>query len=118
MNERNKRQMKGMNDKVFNSIKEGCNYLLKNTTKNGTKFIYLRDSNGKIIKGKYNMLRHCGCLWALSKAYKTVLFESCNDEIIRTLNDLFEYPKQNTDIDNGRNNEDNKNDENDCNGVI
>ena len=45
----------------------GCEYLLKNTKhtkKNGTKFIYLRDLDGAIVKGKYNMLRHGGCLWA------------------------------------------------------
>ena len=78
----------------------GCEYLLKNTKhtkKNGTKFIYLRDLDGAIVKGKYNMLRHCGCLWALSKTYNTVLFENCNDEIITTINDLFEYPKKHTD---------------------
>jgi hypothetical protein len=92
-----------MNDKVFKSIKKGCKYLTKNTTKNGTKFIYLRDVDGNIVKGKYNMLRHCGCLWALSKTYNTILFESCNDEILNTLNNLFEYPKNHTD--NMRNNE-------------
>lgn len=85
-----------MNDNVLNSIKKGCNYLLKNTTKNGTKFIYLRNADGGIIKGKYNMLRHCGCLWALSKTYNTVLLKSCNDEIMKTLNGLFEYPKKHT----------------------
>lgn len=83
-------------NKIFNSIKKGCNYLIKNTKKNGTKFIYLRDSDGKITKGKYNMLRHCGCLWALSKTYNTILYDKCNNKVITKLNNLFEYPKQNT----------------------
>jgi hypothetical protein len=98
-----------MNDKVLISIKKGCKYLLKNTKKNGTKFIYLRDVDGRIINGKYNMLRHCGCLWALSKTYNSVLFESCNDETMKTLNGLFEYPKKHTNssIHNDQNNEDN-----------
>jgi len=45
---------------------EGANYL-HNQIKVTGKFVYQRNKKGKVIKGKYNMLRHAGTIWALKQ---------------------------------------------------
>jgi len=48
----------------------GANYLANNVTSEG-KFIYKRKIDGSIVDdGRYNVLRHCGCIWAMNNVNK------------------------------------------------
>lgn len=64
--------MTDLQQEAMTCAHSGAQYLNNQITKSG-KFIYARDSMGLKKKGKYNMLRHAGAVWALStlgKSYK------------------------------------------------
>lgn len=52
--------------KLRKAYKRGYKYLFRNIRETG-RFVYQRDSEGNPLKGKYNLLRHIGSLWALAK---------------------------------------------------
>lgn len=58
-----------MNKKEALGIAEdGAKYLInqiREDSKFPGEFIYQRNDKGEIIKGKYNILRHFGCIWAI-----------------------------------------------------
>jgi len=55
-------------EQAFNAAMNGAMYLANQVDGKG-KFIYVRDSDGQPILGKYNMLRHAGCIWAMQTVY-------------------------------------------------
>ena len=52
-------------ENILKRVELGHTYLINQIQANG-KFIYQRNMDGTIKKGKYNMLRHAGCLWAIN----------------------------------------------------
>ena len=47
---------------------DGAHYLARQVQADG-KFVYLRTAKGP-QKGAYNMLRHCGCIWAMASVQR------------------------------------------------
>jgi len=53
------------------AARNGLKFLAKEIKNDGT-FVYSRDvKNAKIRNDKYNMLRHCGCVWAMNLVNKS-----------------------------------------------
>ena len=54
----------------------GAQYLINQIDPKTGKFIYRRASDGKIINGQYNILRHYGAIWACAYAINTIPMNS------------------------------------------
>lgn len=64
------------------------------------KFVYERNLEGEPIKGKYNMLRHCGTIWAYNDAVNKLELEPKNEIVIAIeyLQSKFYRNNTNTDL--------------------